>query len=79
MKTTSCLLLALLLSVGGAANADEPKPDAKKPEKAEKKAKSSDKSEKNVFQKAESSVGKWANDNKIWVTHPDKSGKKSDK
>ena len=78
MKTTACLLVALLFAAG-AINAEEPKPDAKKSEKAEKKAKTSGKSEKNVFQKAESSVGKWANDNKIWVTHPDKSGKKSEK
>ena len=78
MKTTACLFLALILAAG-AANADEPKSSAKKSEKAEKKAKPSGKSEQNVFQKAESSGGKWANDNKIWVTHPDKSGKKSDK
>ena len=78
MKTAACLLLALVLAAGS-ASADEPKSDAKKSEKAEKKAKSSGKSEKNVFQKAESSVGKWANENKIWVTHPDKSGKKSEK
>ena len=78
MKTTTCLLLALLLAAGS-VNADEPKSDKKKSEKAEKKAKPSGKSEQNVFQKTESSLGKWANDNKIWVTHPDKSGKKSEK
>ncbi len=77
MKTTACLI-ALLLAAGS-ANAVEPKSDAKKSEKAEKKAKSSGKSEQNVFQKTESSLGKWANDNKIWITHPDKSGKKSEK
>ena len=78
MKTTACLVLALLLAAGS-VNADEPKPAKKQPEKAEKKAKPSGKSEQNVFQKTESSLGKWANDNKIWVTHPDKSGKKSEK
>ena len=56
MKTTTSILLAALLAAG-AALADEQKP-AKKPEK---------KSDKNVFQKAESSVGKWAHDNKIWT------------
>lgn len=78
MKTTACLLLAALVAAGS-ANAEEPKPDAKKSEKAQKKAKPSGKSEQNVFQKTESSLGRWANDNKIWVTHPDKSGKKSEK
>ncbi len=73
MKRMIALLLCLCTA---AAFADE----AKKPEKkAEKKAKPAAKSDKNVFQKTESSVGKFMNDNHIWVTHPDKSGKKSDK
>ena len=73
MRTLTALLLAFVAAV---CMADE----AKKSDKpAHKKAKPAAKSEQNVFQKTESSVGKWANDNKIWVTHPDKSGKKSDK
>ena len=55
MKTTTSLLLAALLT--SAALADEQKP-AKKSEK---------KPEKNVFQKAESSTGKFLRDNKIWT------------
>ena len=54
MRTTTCLLLAAL--VAAPAFADEQKP--KKP---------AAKSDKNVFQKAESSIGKWAHDNKIWT------------
>ena len=77
MKTTASLLLALLFAAAS-ANADEPKPDAKKSENAQKKEKTG-KAEKNAAQKAEASVTKWANDNKIWITHPDKSGKKSEK
>ena len=56
MKTTTAILLAALLGAGPALG-DEQKP-AKKP---------AAKSDKNVFQKAESSVGKWAHDNKIWT------------
>ena len=74
MKTTIIVLLAAL--VAAPALADEQKPAHKK---TEKKAKPAQKSDQNVFQKTESSVGKWANDNKIWITHPDKSSKKSDK
>ena len=70
MKTIAALLLSFAVAV---CFADEAKKSGKK---AEKKAKPAAKSEQNVFQKTESSVGKWANDNKIWVTHPDKSGKK---
>ena len=55
-----CLALA-----GGHAAAEEQKP---------KKDKPAAKSDKNVFQKTESSIGDWANRNKIWVTH-----KKNDK
>ena len=64
MKTIGIALIAL--AVAGTAAAD----DDKKPEK-----KSAAKSEKNVFQKAESSVGSWANRNKIWVTRKKKSEK----
>ena len=56
MKTTTAILLALLLGAG-AALADEQKP-AKKP---------AAKSDKNVFQKAESSTGKFLRDTKIWT------------
>ena len=70
MKTIVALLLSCTV---GLCLADEAK---KSDKKTEKKAKPAAKSEQNVFQKTESSVGKWANDNKIWVTHPDKSGKK---
>ncbi len=59
MKTTTSILLAALLAAG-AAHADEQKP-------AKKSEKPAAKSDKNVFQKAESSVGKWAHDNKIWT------------
>jgi hypothetical protein len=81
MKTTTAWLFLALLFAAASASADEPKSDAKKSENAEKKGKSgkSDKSDKNAAQKAEASVTKWANDNKIWITHPDKSGKKSEK
>ena len=54
------LALALALAVAG-AYADEKKTE-KKP-----KDKPAAKSDKNVFQKTESSVGQWAHDNKIWM------------
>ncbi|MBV9188847.1 MAG: hypothetical protein JO292_00365 [Betaproteobacteria bacterium] len=72
MKASLAALLAGLLTAT-AALPDEAKPAAKK---SEKKAKPAAKSDKNAAQKAEASVGKFLNDNKIWVTHPDKSGKK---
>jgi hypothetical protein len=56
MKTTTAILLAALLGAGPALG-DEQKP-AKKP---------AAKSDKNVFQKAESSTGKFLRDNKIWT------------
>ena len=62
MRTVIALLAALSL---GAAHADEKKADTKKSEKA--KAKAAQKSDKNVFQKAESDIGDWAHRNKIWV------------
>ena len=75
MKTTIIVLLAALVAAAPAF-ADDPKPAH---QKSEKKAHPAKKSDKNVFQKTESSVGKFMNDNHIWVTHPDKSGKKSEK
>ncbi len=63
MKTIGIALLALALA--GTAAAED-----KKPEK-----KSAAKSDKNVFQKTESSVGDWANKNKIWVTRKKKGEK----
>lgn len=60
MTRIPIVLLALALSAGLAA-ADE--------KKTEKKDKPAAKSDKNVFQKSESSIGDWANRNKIWVTH----------
>lgn len=60
MTRMPIVLLALALSAGLAAA------DDKKPEKKEKPAAKSD---KNVFQKSESSIGEWASRNKIWVTH----------
>jgi hypothetical protein len=55
-------MLALVLALGiASAYADEKKTEKKA------KAKPAAKSDKNVFQKAESSIGKWAHDNKIWT------------
>lgn len=65
MRTKFALLLALALSFG-AAYADEKKAEAKKSAKAKPAAKKSD---KNVFQKAESSIMDSAHRNKIWVQH----------
>lgn len=62
------VFLGLILA-SGLACADDP---------PEKKAKPAAKSDKNVFQKAESSVGEWANKNKIWVTRKKKAEKKKD-
>ena len=55
------IALALVLGLTG-AHADEKKAEAKKSSKAKPAAKS----EQNAAQKAESSVGKWARENKIW-------------
>jgi hypothetical protein len=63
MKTIGIVFLAL--SLAGTAAAEDKKPE-KKP---------AAKSDKNVFQKAESSIGDWANRNKIWVTRKKKSEK----
>lgn len=73
MKKVIALALTLALA-GGFAQADENKADAKKSEKAKANARkkeqrhSSDKSDKNVFQKAESDIGHWARKNKVWGT-----------
>jgi len=57
----SILALALMLVLAG-AHAEEKKPDAKKSSSAKPAAKSN----QNAAQKAESSVGKWARENKVW-------------
>ena len=67
MKTFWIALLALVLAIGSAAA-----------EEKDKKSKPAAKSDKNVFQKAESSVGEWANKNKVWVTRKKKAEKKKD-
>ena len=76
MKKT--IALALVLALGtGFVHADEKKADAKKSEKAKSHAKkkepkeekhASAKSDQNVFQKSESSIGHWARKNKVWGT-----------
>jgi hypothetical protein len=63
MKKAATLLLCLALAAGFAARADEEQPAAKKSQKAKPAAKS----DKNVFQKAESSTGKFLHDGKIWT------------
>ena len=60
MKLRTALLLLLTLPAA-IAFAEDPKPAAKKSEKPAAK------SDKNVFQKTESSVGKFMRDNKIWT------------
>lgn len=65
MKLIWIALLAL--AIGSAAAEDK-----------DKKSKPAEKSDKNVFQKAESSVGDWANRNKVWVTRKKKAEKKKD-
>ena len=69
MKNTLALVLVLALGAGF-VHADEKKADEKKSEKAKSKQKQSSggKSDKNVFQKAESDVGHWARKNKVWGT-----------
>ncbi|HEX7052342.1 MAG TPA: hypothetical protein VF211_00230 [Burkholderiales bacterium] len=61
------LALALALAAGGAAaeeKKDKPRPAAK--------------SDKNVFQKLESSVGDWAHRNKIWIRRDKREKAKKD-
>ena len=48
-------------------------------EKKAKKEKTAAKSDKNAAQKSESSIGDWANRNKIWITHKDNDKAKNDK
>ena len=62
MRTLFAVLLVLCV---GVALADEKKAGTKKSAKA--KSNAAQKSDKNVFQKAESSVGDWAHRNKIWT------------
>jgi len=66
MKKTIALALMLGLAAGF-VHADEKKTDAKKSEKKTEK-KQAGKSDKNVFQKAESDIGHWARKNKVWGT-----------
>jgi hypothetical protein len=70
MKTT--LALALMLALGtGFAHAEDKKVDGKKPahaKKKEDKQHTTAKSDQNVFQKTESSIGRWARKNKVWGT-----------
>ena len=59
------VIVVLALAVAGMAAAEDKK----------EKSKPAAKSDKNVFQKAESSIGDWANRNKVWVTRKKKSDK----
>jgi hypothetical protein len=70
MKTNLALLLALAVA-SGAVYADEQKPEPKKPaaKKSAKAKPAAKNSDKNVFQKAESSIMDSAHRNKIWVQH----------
>jgi hypothetical protein len=64
MKRT--IALALVLALGsGFIHADEKKPEKSKAT-AKKKEHVAAKSDQNAAQKAESSIGKWARENKIW-------------
>jgi hypothetical protein len=62
MKTTWIAFLVLALAAGSASAED-------------RKDKAKPKSDKNVFQKTESSIGDWANRNKIWITRKKKGEK----
>ena len=73
MKTKIALLVSLIFAFGS-AYADEKTSEAKKSEKAKhasakknSEKKPAQKSDKNAAQKAESSIGDWANRNKIWT------------
>jgi hypothetical protein len=68
MKRPLLALLCLALASGVAAAE----------EKKAKKEKTAAKSDKNAAQKSESSIGEWANRNKIWITHKDNDKPKSD-
>ena len=65
MKKTIALALVLALCSGGLVHADETKSEKSKAA-AKKNAHAGAKSDKNAAQKAESSIGKWARENKIW-------------
>ena len=56
------LAVVLMLGLAAAHAADEKKADEKK----SSNTKPAQKSDKNVFQKTESSIGKWARENHIW-------------
>jgi len=73
MKPRLALLLAAMLAAAQLHAADDAKKPA--PKKEKKAAKKSAGSDKNVFQKAESSTGDFLNRNKLWTTHPDKKKK----
>ena len=76
MKNILVVLCSLFVALG-AAHADEKTADSKKSEKAKKaeKKKAEKKDDRNAAQKAESSIGDWANRNKVWMH----SSKKSEK
>jgi hypothetical protein len=61
------LIVSLALALALPAMAEDKKPEEKKKTAAKKAPAKSDKSDKNVFQKAESSTGKFLHDNKIWT------------
>jgi hypothetical protein len=64
MKKT--IAFALVLALGsGVLHADEKNPEKSKAT-AKKNAHAGAKSDKNAAQKAESSIGKWARENKVW-------------
>jgi hypothetical protein len=58
------LIVSLALLLAAPVLAEDKKPEEKK---AAEKKKAAAKSDKNVFQKAESSTGKFLHDNKIWT------------
>lgn len=78
MKRLLLLAFAALLAAGPAHAADEKKADAKKSAKAKAKSAAKKSSDKNVFQKAESSIGDFAHKHKIWTRSEGRGGKKSD-
>ena len=59
------VVMAVSLLLAFTAAAQDKKSDTKKSDKA--KAKAAQKSDKNAFQKAESSIGDWAHRNKVWI------------
>jgi hypothetical protein len=75
MKATLAVLLSALLAAAQVHAADDTKKPAAKKEKKAAAKKPGD-SDKNIFQKAESSVGDFANRNKLWTRHSDDKKKK---